>query len=154
MKTENELAGLMAARLYELMREEAKARGVVSVFLPFHKWEDASELQHEALTNVVARIMREAREQKEEWTRAFIEAEVQRMREHIRQPGRFLQVEELTERFRGSVFASGPVGVASTSAEHAHKCPQCSRVYECEGPLCSGVFKTKCQACWNIPARV
>ena len=108
MKTENELAGLMAERLYQLMREEATARGVVSVFLPFHKWEDASELQHEALTNVVARIMREAREQREEWTRAFIEAEVERMREHVAAtPGRFSQVEE---SFRLSPLASRPCG--------------------------------------------
>lgn len=110
MKTENELAGLMAARLYQLMREEATARGVVSVFLPFHPWEETSELQREALTNVVARIMREAREQREEWTRAFIEDELRRMREHIREPGRFVRVEELPERFHASAFVSEPVG--------------------------------------------
>lgn len=150
MKTNDELAGLLAERLYQLMREEAHARGVVSIFIPFHPWENTSEVQRAALTNVVARVMREANEQREEWTRAFIEAEVSRMREHVTAPGRFLQVEE---SFRASAFASEPFGVAR-SAEHAHKCPECSRLYECEGPLCSGVFKTKCQACWNIPARV
>jgi UDP-N-acetylglucosamine:LPS N-acetylglucosamine transferase len=103
MKTNDELAGLLAERLYQLMREEANARGVVSIFIPFHPWENTSEVQRAALTNVVARVMREAREQKEEWTRAFIEDELQRMREQVRQPGqpgRFLQVEEVDERAR------------------------------------------------------
>jgi hypothetical protein len=101
MKTNDELAGLLAERLYQLMREESHARGVVSIFLPFHPWENTSEVQRAALTNVVARVMREAREQKEEWTRAFVEDEVRRMRAAFGDrppaaPGRFARVEEYT----------------------------------------------------------
>lgn len=83
MKSEDQLAAELAARFYQIMREEAQARGAVSMFLPFLPWEEADTLTREGMTAVVARVMREAREQREDWTRSFIDSEAARLRESI-----------------------------------------------------------------------
>lgn len=89
-------AAALAARFYELLRERGRAVGVTR-FFTVHAWQEAPGEVREALTDVFAQLMREAQEQREEWTRAFIEAEVRRTAaalESSREPGRYTTILE------------------------------------------------------------
>lgn len=98
------LANLIARRFFDLLRERAAAGGSGARFLTFKVWKDTPEADRDALSDVFAQLMREAREQREEWTRAFVAAEVARMRDALGgEPGRVSAIEEGVRRASLSV---------------------------------------------------
>jgi hypothetical protein len=102
-----DLAALLAERFFELLREKGSAVGVTR-FFTFQPWRDLPGETRQVLTDVFAQLQRDAIEQRQEWTRAALEAEVDRMREEIRNPTvRLLRVKELPG-FRERVFLSEP----------------------------------------------
>lgn len=88
MTDDAEAAGLLAARFHDLFRNQLLLKLHPRAFL-LHPWESSPPEQREAMTAAFAQLILEAREQREEWTRAFIEAEAARLREEIelRDPG-------------------------------------------------------------------
>lgn len=80
------LANLIARRFFDLLRERGEQLMTVAGgvrFLTFKPWHETPEADRDALSDVFAHLMREAREQRADWTRAFIEAEAARLREEI-----------------------------------------------------------------------
>jgi hypothetical protein len=98
------LANLIARRFFDLLRERSAAGGSGVRFLTFQPWEDIPKADRDALSDVFGLLMREAREQREEWTRAFVAAEVARMRDALGgEPGRLSAIEEGVRRASLSV---------------------------------------------------
>lgn len=104
MPENDRFAELLAARFYELLRERGRAVGVTR-FFTFHEWRETPGEVRAVLTEVFEQLMTDAREQREEWTRAALESEVRRMREDLQTPGRLLRIEEGVVRASLSVAA-------------------------------------------------
>lgn len=145
------MAELLAERFFEVLREKGSAVGVTR-FFTFHKWRELPGEVRQVLTATFEQLQTDAREQRQEWARAALEAEVERMRADLTTPGRLLRVEEapgslttLRERQSGDGFT---YLIPDTSREAA---PPLSEILRPEDwptvPGSPAEEKFRCRAC-------